>query len=69
MDITGDSIRRVISLDTKGQESIASCADDRESHTAQTVEHHMQVTENLTMLTRLRGTELVFGQNLVCHIA
>lgn len=62
MDITGDSIRCVISLDTKGQESIASHADDRESHTAQTIEHPMQVTENLTMLTRLRGTELVSGQ-------
>lgn len=40
MDITGDSIRRVISLDTKGLESIASCTDDRESHTAQTFEGH-----------------------------
>lgn len=40
MAITGGSIRCVISLDTKGQESTASCTDDRESHTAQMFEGH-----------------------------
>lgn len=31
--------------------------------------HPAPMTENPTLLRRLRGTELVFGQTLVCHIA
>lgn len=53
MDITGDSIRCVISLDTKGQESIASHAGDRESHNAHTFEGH----------------RTGIWADLVCHIA
>lgn len=66
LQVTVSGVLYLLAL--KGQESTASCADDRESHPAQTIEHPVQMTENRTRLTHLRGTELVYGKTLMCHI-